>query len=154
MINVSRRLEVNNSSEAVGAPLTRAQVWDGLVSKARNAVPYVEAITECTIIEDKGDKFIREVVLNGERLQELVALRNENDVEFVRISGNARGIIKNVIEEEAGSLYLRFTFDFSLEGVPAGSEQEKIFSENMEASYLGAVKTTLAAIRSRLSETA
>ncbi|MDD2067792.1 SRPBCC family protein [Pseudomonas putida] len=124
------------------------------MSKARNAVPYVDAITECTIIEDRGEKFIREVVLNGERLQELVMLTEGQSIEFVRLSGGARGIIKNIIEEEGGELFLRFTFDFSLEGVAIGSDREKTFAENLEASYLSAVSTTLHAIRSRLTDIA
>ncbi|MGO4003405.1 SRPBCC family protein [Pseudomonas fluorescens] len=154
MINVSRRLKVNAAAENVRVSLTRDQVWQGLVSKARNAVPYVAAITECNVIEDKGTIFIREVILNGERVQELVTLTKEKQIEFVRLSGNARGIIKNVIEEDEGELYLRFTFDFSLKGVPAGSEEEVTFSNNMEISYLSAVKSTLQAIREKISEAA
>ncbi|MEN4825661.1 SRPBCC family protein [Pseudomonas sp. P39-UII1] len=153
MINVSRRLKVNDSSDAGKAHLTRAQLWEGLVGKARNAVPYVDAITECIIVEDKGEKFIREIVLNNERLQELVTLTEEQSVEFVRLSGSARGVIKNLIEEEAGVLYLRFVFDFSLDD-STGDEQEKVFAQNMEASYLGAVHTTINAIRRRLLEQA
>lgn len=154
MINVSRRLKVNSPEEGDGVILTRAQVWQGLVNKARNAVPYVVAITECTVIEDKGAVFIREVLLNGERLQELVTLTEKSRVEFVRLSGQARGIIKNIIEEEGGELYLRFMFDFSLEGIEPGSDAESMFSENMEVSYLSAVHSTLRAIRQEIYQAA
>ncbi|VVM82514.1 hypothetical protein PS647_02391 [Pseudomonas fluorescens] len=154
MINISRRIQVNAQSEANGVNLNRSQVWEGLASKARNAVPYVSAITECNIVEDLGDRFIREVVLHGERLQELVILSTEQQVEFVRLSGNARGIIKNVIEEENGELYLRFSFDFSLPGVPAGSEKELEFATGMQNSYLDAVRSTLQTIRNKVSQSA
>lgn len=154
MINVSRSLKVNAPEESGGINLNRSQVWEGLVSKARNAVPFVSAITECNVVEDKGNTFIREVVLHGERLQELVILTEEQQVEFVRLSGNARGIIKNVIEEVDGELHLRFAFDFSLPGVPAGSEKEVEFSNGMQNSYLGAVRSTLQAIRNKLGKAA
>lgn len=154
MINISRRIQVNAESEANGVSLNRSQVWEGLVSKARNAVPYVSAITECNIVEDQGDRFIREVVLHGERLQELAILATEQQVEFIRLSGNARGIIKNVIEEENGELYLRFSFDFSLPGVPAGSEKELEFANGMQKSYLDAVRSTLQTIRNKVSKAA
>ncbi|EJM56620.1 Protein of unknown function (DUF1857) [Pseudomonas sp. GM49] len=154
MINISRRIQVNAQSEANGVNLNRSQVWEGLVSKARNAVPYVSAITECNIVEDQGDRFIREVVLHGERLQELVILSIEQQVEFVRLSGNARGIIKNVIEEENGELYLRFSFVFSLPGVSAGSDKELEFATGMQNSYLDAVRSTLQTIRNKVSQSA
>ncbi|WP_410952940.1 SRPBCC family protein [Pseudomonas sp. S1(2024)] len=154
MINVGRRIQVNAEPDAGGVRLNRSQVWEGLVSKARNAVPFVAAITECNIVEDKGDRFIREVLLHGERLQELVIFTEEQQVEFVRLSGNARGIIKNVIEEENGELYLRFTFDFSLPGAKPGSEEETAFAEGMQKSYLGAVKSTLDTIRNKVKKAA
>lgn len=154
MINVSRRLKVNAPEESGGVNLNRNQIWEGLVSKARNAVPFVDAITECNVVEDQGNTFIREVVLYGERLQEMVLLTEEQQVEFVRLSGNARGLIKNVIEEEDGELFLRFSFDFSLPGVPAGSEKEVEFSTGMQTSYLSAVRSTLQAIRNKVSKAA
>lgn len=151
MINVSSRINVNAPEESAGVNLSRSQVWDGLVSKARYAVPFVSAITECVVVEEQDDTFIREVVLQGEGLQEMVILTHEQQVEFVRLSGSARGIIKNVIEEQDGELYLRFTFAFSLPGVAAGSEKEVEFAEKMQKSYLGAVRSTLQTIRDKTS---
>lgn len=152
MINVSRRLEVNPPGS--GVPLNRAQVWEGLVNKARNAVPYVAAISRCEVIEESGDRFIREVELHGETLQELITLFPEERVEFVRISGNARGIIRNVIEQEGDRLFLRFTFDFTLVGVAPNSDKEREFAAGMQASYLAAVNSTLKAIRDKLEQAA
>jgi hypothetical protein len=81
----------------------------------------------------------------------LITLFPQERVEFVRLSGGARGIIKNIIEEESGTLFLRFTFTFSLEGVKAGSAEEKAFAEGMESSYLEAVNTTLGKIRAQIA---
>jgi hypothetical protein len=79
----------------------------------------------------------------------MITLFPQERVEFVRISGGARGIIKNIIEEENGTLFLRFTFTFSLEGVEAGSPEEKAFAEGMENSYCEAVNTTLGRMRAK-----
>ncbi|MDR9752505.1 SRPBCC family protein [Pseudomonas sp. SZMC_28357] len=148
MINVSKRLEINPAGEVV---LSRAQVWEGLEEKARNPIGYVRPIEHCKIVEEApgGSPFIREVRLHGETLQELITLFPQERVEFVRISGGARGIIKNIIEEENGTLFLRFTFTFSLEGVQAGSAEEKAFAEGMETSYCEAVNTTLGRMRAK-----
>ena len=149
MINVSKRLEVN---PAGAVQLNRDQVWEGLEEKARNPIGYVLPIKKCTVVEEAegGNPFIREVLLNGETLQELITLFPQERVEFVRISGKARGIIKNIIEEEAdGTLFLRFTFTFSLEGVEVGSPEEQAFADGMETSYCEAVNTTLNRIRDK-----
>jgi hypothetical protein len=148
MINVSKRLEVNPAGEV---KLTRAQVWEGLVQKARNPIGYVKPMESCKLVEEAegGSPFIREVQLHGETLQELITLFPQERVEFVRLSGGARGIIKNIIEEENGELFLRFTFTFSLQGVDAGSAEEKAFAEGMENSYCEAVNTTLGKMRAQ-----
>lgn len=65
MISVSRKLEVNPLDESV--KLNRDQVWEGLVRKARNAVPFVKAITSCKVVHDLGARFVREVELLSHR---------------------------------------------------------------------------------------
>jgi len=146
VISVSKKLEVNPAGERV--QLTREQVWTGLVRKAENAVPYVNAITRCDVVLRETDRLIREVDLHGETLQELILFFPQERVEFIRLSGHAKGQIKNIIEEDAnGNLFLRFTFDLVLEGVEPGSAHEQEFAAGMEAAYLDAVRTTLLRMR-------
>lgn len=153
MISVSKKLEVNPASETI--KLTRDQVWTGLVRKAENAVPYVKAITSCKVVQRDVDRLIREVVLHGETLQELILFFKNDRVEFVRLSGHAKGLIKNIMEEDAnGNIFLRFTFDIVLEGVAPGSAHEQEFAAGMEAAYLDAVRTTLLRMREEAAVTA
>jgi hypothetical protein len=87
-------------------------------------------------------------VLHGETLRELILFFPQERVEFVRLSGHAKGQIKNIIEEDAdGTLSLRFTFDIVLEGEEPGSKKEAEFAAGMEQAYLDAVRTTLRRIR-------
>ena len=72
MIFSEIRLPANPEGEL---PLTLEQVWKGLEQKARNAVPYVEAITECRVIHEESDTvFDREVLLGGARYVERIWL--------------------------------------------------------------------------------
>lgn len=41
--------------------LTRAQVWEGLVHKARDPVKYVPGIETCNVLEENADGLTREV---------------------------------------------------------------------------------------------
>ena len=119
MISVSRKLEVNPADGSEKVRLNRQQVWEGLVRKAENAVPYVEAIEKCDIVEQKPDRLIREVVLYGEILRELILFFSQERVEFVRLSGHAKGQIKNIIEEDADdTLSLRLYTEREAAGLP------------------------------------
>jgi hypothetical protein len=48
MIEVSRTIPMNDGSEPA---LTADDVWAGLVEKAENPLPYVAAISECTVVD-------------------------------------------------------------------------------------------------------
>jgi hypothetical protein len=147
MINVDRTLSVNPVETPPELMLEWDDVWRGLVRKAENAVPYVAAITECKIIKREENGFIREVLLQGERLQERITFFPKDRVHFERLSGSAMGTIDNRIERaKDGSLNLRFCFDLELAGADAAAEAA--FSAGMEHSYLVAVQTTLERIRS------
>jgi hypothetical protein len=64
------------------------------------------------------------------------------------MSGRVLGTILNeIIEDGGGDLALKFTFTLSIEGVAAGSAEEKDFASQMEAGYLMAVQGTLEAMR-------
>lgn len=147
MFVVSDRRAVNPP----GAPrLDRAQVWEGLVLKAREPVRFVPAISRCRVLERGDDWFVREVVLRGETVQERVTyLPEEGRVRFQRLPGcAAQGEVENRIEtDERGELWLRFSFQLEVEGLAPGSEDERRFAETMRGSYLAAIDATLAETR-------
>jgi hypothetical protein len=146
MIELSKAIPVNEP----GQPhLTRSDVFAGLRMKANNALPFVPAITDCVVTEARSEnEFVRDIVLRGQALRELVTLEPETRVTFVRLAGPVRGTIYNEIETAAnGELQLRFSFNISLEGVEPGGDAERDYARTMEADYMKAVDATLAAIR-------
>ncbi|WP_213576599.1 SRPBCC family protein [Rhodococcus sp. USK13] len=152
MIEVSKTLAVNTPDTA---DLTVDDLWDGLVMKAENPLPFVPAITACTVTDRFDGGLVREIVLGGETVREVVTLYPQRRVHFVRTHGAAKGTIDNEIEfAEDGNLLLTFTFRIVLDGVEAGSAAEAEFAERMEADYLSAVATTLDAVRSRSAQIA
>ena len=146
MIYVTNAIPVN----AEGEPeLTRSDVWAGLVMKADNALPFVPAMTECEVLERRGEhEFDREIEFRGQRFIERITLEPESRVTFTRIAGDVLGTIANEIEEnKTGELSLRFSFALVLKGVEPGSAQEAVYAEGMKGDYLKAVEATLGAIR-------
>ena len=145
MFTVSEVLPVN----IAGAPvLTRSDVWNGLVAKARDAVPFVRAMQRCDVIDEISPlQFDREIELHGETLRERITLDPQTRVTFERLSGNVLGTIQNIIEDVDGALFLRFTFTLNVNGMANGSPEERAYADRMKASYLDAVRTTLETIR-------
>jgi Domain of unknown function (DUF1857) len=149
MIFVSHALPVNVPDEP---RLGQQQVWDGLVLKANNALPFVPAMTHCEVTQRHSDTvFDREIDFRGQRMTERITLEPPYRVTFTRIAGPVLGTIANEIESEGEDLVLRFSFALVVRGVVGGSAEEKQYADSMTGDYLQAVMATLTAMR-RLAE--
>ena len=149
MIFVSHALPVNVPDEP---RLGRQQVWEGLVLKANNALPFVPSMTYCEVIQRHGDTvFDRDIDFRGARFTERITLEQPHRVTFTRIAGPVLGTIANEIEGPEDDLKLRFSFALVVEGVEGGSAAEQEYADSMTGDYLKAVAATLNAMR-RLAE--
>ena len=151
MIFVTHALPVNVAGEP---ELDRSAVWDGLVLKASNALPFVPSMTYCEVTERHSDTvFDRDIALSigpgrGERFTERITLEKPHRVTFTRIAGPVLGTIANEIEGPDDDLKLRFSFALVVEGVEGGSAREREYADSMTGDYLKAVAATLNAMRS------
>jgi hypothetical protein len=145
MIYVSHRVSVNDDTHA---HIGRHTLWDGLVRKANNALPFVPALTFCEVTRRYDDHtFDRVIVFRGRRFTEQVRLEPRHRVLFTRLDGPVRGAITNEIEGDEADLGLRFSFALAIEGVRGGSPEEAQHAQSMTADYLAAINATLAAVR-------
>ncbi len=150
MIYVSHQLPVNVPDEP---HLDRAAVWDGLVLKANNALPFVPSMTFCEVIERHSETvFDREIEFRGQRFTERIALEAPHRVVFTRIAGPVLGTIANEIEGPDDDLRLRFSFALVVAGLEGGSTREQEYAESMTGDYLKAVAATLNAVRRMAGE--
>jgi hypothetical protein len=149
MIFVTHQLPVN----VPGQPhLDRAAVWDGLVLKANNALPFVPSMTYCEVTQRHSDTvFDRDIDFRGERFTERITLEAPHRVTFTRIAGPVLGTIANEIEGPEDDLKLRFSFALVVAGVEGGSAAEQEYAGSMTGDYLKAVAATLNAMR-RIAE--
>ena len=150
MIFVSHALPVNVPDEP---RLDRQNVWDGLVLKANNALPFVPSMTFCEVTQRHSDTvFDRDIDFRGQRFTERITLEAPHRVTFTRIAGPVLGTIANEIETIDDDLTLRFSFALVIHGVAGGSAEEQAYADSMTGDYLQAVAATLNAMR-RLAET-
>ena len=151
MIFVSHALPVNVPDEP---RLDRQQVWEGLVLKANNALPFVPAMTYCEVTQRLSDTvFDRDIDFRGQRFTERITLEAPHRVTFTRIAGPVLGTIANEIQSTDEGLALRFSFALVVHGVAGGSAEEQAYADSMTGDYLKAVAATLNAMR-RLAEAA
>ena len=152
MIFVSHVLPVNGEGLI---HLNRDQVWDGLVMKANNALPFVPSMTDCVVTARHGDdSFDRDIVLRGEPHTERITLQQPRRVIFTRIAGPVLGTIANEIEGPDDDLQLRFSFALVVRELEPGSDEESAYAAGMKRDYLSAVDATLNAMRRRAQEEA
>lgn len=145
MIYVSHVRPANIAGEP---HLTRAAVWDGLVLKANNALPFVPSMTFCNVIARSSDTvFDREIDFRGQRFTERITLQEPNRVVFTRIAGPVLGTIANEVEGPDDDLSLRFSFALVVQDAEGGSDAETRYADSMTGDYLKAVEATLTAMR-------
>lgn len=148
MIYSTATVAVNPAGET---PLTRAQVWQGLVLKAKDARLFLPPglCTRCDVVEASETHFVREATIGGASLREIITLEAESKVTFFQVTGPREGAIVNeLFEDEAGDLQLRFYCFVGLRGkAPGGpeeqAEQAQFDSENgYKAALLSTLKRT------------
>ena len=150
MYKLSRTIPVNEPGKPY---LSRHDVWTGLEMKANNALPFVPIMQKCEVIETGKGWLIRDIAVNNVPLREKVTFEPERRVIFERIAGSEPGRIENVIGDDSqGNLTLTFSFELRKEGIPEGSPAETSHFSPMEGAYLGAVASTLGAVRRTVEE--
>ena len=144
MFTLSHTMQVNSEEPT----LNRAQIWQGLLLKAEDPVPFLDAMSACTVV-DRGDKWLlRDFTLRNEKMQERVTFEPEERVTYERTKSSAMGTILNeIVTLDNGGMGLRFTFTLDVDGLTDGSPAETKFVERMSQSYFQGVSSTLTEIR-------
>jgi hypothetical protein len=155
MIFSTATVPVNPSGER---KLTRDQVWAGLVLKARDARLFLPpgACTKCEVVAEGKDFIVREAVILGDELTEIVTCAPKHKVSFHQVKSPREGVIVNeILEDDAGELQLKFYAYLGLVGVAPGSEQERqeqALMDSEDRGYKAALLSTLARTRTLAEE--
>lgn len=154
MIYSTAIVPVNPEGETT---LSRAQAWQGLERKARDARLFLPPglCTRCDVSEESATHFVREATIGGVDLREIITLEPESKVTFFQATGPREGaIINELFEDEAGELQLRFYCYLGLRGKePNGLEEEAEQAQfDSDNGYKAALLSTLKRTRELLAE--
>ena len=143
MYALSHAIPVN--PEGAEPKLTREQVWRGLEMKADNAIPFVNGMSQCDVLERDGNTLTRVVTFRGTQHKEHITMFEPIQVNFDRMDGT--GWITNTISDSEFGLLLTFTFGITFPGIAEGTPEEQEHGDNMRGAYTGAVAATLDRVR-------
>ncbi|TAV14842.1 AtaL-like protein [Rhizobium ruizarguesonis] len=154
MIYSTATVPVNPEGET---PLTRAEAWQGLELKSRDARLFLPAglCTRCDVVEESPTHFVREATIAGQDLREIITLEQQSKVTFFQAAGPREGAIVNeLFEDEEGQLQLRFYCYLGLRGKqPNGPEEQAEQAQfDSENGYTAALLSTLKRTRELLAE--
>jgi hypothetical protein len=138
-------------------PLTRAQIWAGLVLKARDAREFLPPglCTRCEVVEESATHIVREATIGGAGLREIIVFEPEAKLTFFQASGPREGAIVNELFGEAeGRLQLKFYGYLGLRGKAPGGPEEQAEQAMMDSDkgYKAALLSTLKRTRELVAQ--
>lgn len=154
MIYSTATVPVNPEGEI---PLSREQIWQGLVLKARDAREFLppNLCTYCEVVEESATHIVREATIAGQGLREIISFEQESKVTFFQVTGPREGaIINELFEDEDGALQLRFYCYLGLRGKEPSGPEEQAEQSWMDGNkgYKSALLSTLRRTRELLAE--
>jgi hypothetical protein len=154
MIYSAATVPVNPEGENA---LTRTQVWEGLVLKARDARLFLPPnfCTRCEVVEESATHIVREATIAGQDLREIITFEPQGKVTFFQATGPREGAIVNeLFEDEAGALQLRFYCYLGLRGREPNGPEERAEQAQFDGDrgYRAALLSTLKRTRELTAE--
>lgn len=148
MFTVDKYVPVNAGRPPGEPALTRDQIWEGLMMKARDAKPFVHKMTVCDVTREWDGGLDRDIVFHDMPMTERLFFYPKEKIVFLRTRGHEMGAITNeIVEDETGELLLRFAFTLEREDLKPGSPEEREFADGYGQGYLVSVQKTIDAIR-------
>jgi hypothetical protein len=137
--------------------LTRAQVWEGLVQKARDAKLFFppDECTRCEIVEESDSHWLREATILGDDIIEIITFDAATKITFFQVTSPREGaIINELFEDQDGALQLRFYCYLGLRGKkPNGPEEQGEQTQfDSDKGYKAALLSTLKRTRELVAE--
>ena len=146
-------IEINVPDNPLIAPLTRIQLWRGLVLRAERPTLFVIGLDTCDILERSFDNIKRELRFGQLVIQDLVRFDDLHNVHYQVPAQNeipASDLHMTIEEPQPGALFVRFEYDDH-----AGdneSTEEAFYNEFRRSAYLEADIDTVRVIRQLAQE--
>lgn len=143
-MNFEHLVEINDLNNPILEPLSRNQLWQGLVLRAENPELSVIGLDAC-IMHMRGDGYLRRELRFGQlSVHDEVFLDYQREVRYEVAASEhfpASSLSMRIEEPYAGGLFLRFTY-----ASPQAQDDEMV-REHVKQAYIEADNDTVAVIR-------
>lgn len=134
-MNFEHLIQINDPLNPLLGDLTRAQLWRGLWARVENPLPFLPGLVASRVLRRSKESVDRELSFGQAVIQDRVTFQDEEWVRF-DVAANAEhpgGSLTITIEEpQAGSFFLRFTYETSLSEVGGGDSK---YVEYVKSAY-------------------
>jgi hypothetical protein len=107
-------VEINDPANPLIEPLTRQQIWRGLLLRAEDPMPFVIGLDECRIVERSATGLSRELVFGALVVRDRVSYDLMKSVRYETAAQDempAATLVMTIEEPEPGALFVRFEYD-------------------------------------------
>ncbi len=147
-MNFEHLIEINDPDSPDIRPLSRAELWRGLVMRAERPQLSVLALDECTILERGADYLERELRFGQLRVRDRVILAEFESVTYETEAGEdypASRLTMSIEEPLPGRLFLRFVY--ADRGAQPGDAPDSFYGGHLKQAYVEADIDTVRTIR-------
>jgi hypothetical protein len=127
-------IAITDPGNPLVVPLTREQIWSGLLQRVENPLPFLPGLESCTILERTSEGLLRELDFGPATLRDHVTMVEAQWVRFdiVPSTTSAGGSLTiNIEEPQPGFLFLRFAYRTAL----ASDPEERAYVEYIKSAY-------------------
>ena len=129
-------IQINDPQNPLITPLSRQQVWQGLVHRVEDPLPFLPGLASCVIIERHADALLRQLDFGPAVIHDRVTLAEGHWVRFDIQPSPAHpgGSLTITIEEpEPAFLFLRFAYRTTLASWP--DSEDRAYIEYVKSAY-------------------
>lgn len=145
MLDFQHIIQINDLEDKTVLVITRSQLWQGLVLRARNPQKFNTAL-QCESSDIEESQFVRRISAGGANFQERVVMTPNLKIETCTMPGIEQIFAESstLIEEpEPDSLFVRFSYRRDLDA----SENEVQIAEYLKSAYVQLDRDAVAMIR-------
>ena len=142
-------IQINDVTNPLIPPLTRAEVWSGLVQRVENPRLFLPGLEQCTISERGPTGIRRRLDFGTAVIEDRVTLEEGQWVRFEILpgAGHVTGSLTILIEvPQENALFLRFLYQTSLN--QDSTPEDQAYSEYIKSAYHQSDIDTVRVIRS------
>ena len=129
-------IQINDPNNPLVAPLSRHHVWQGLLQRVEDPLPFLPGLEACNILERQGNELRRALDFGSAVIEDRVTVAEMDWVRFDIVPSPTYpgGSLTISIEEpEPAALFLRFAYQTTLASNPDSEDQAYI--EYVKAAY-------------------